>query len=75
MSDVPDTSYASEDRGPVSLGVTVSLTALSTAFVVARLFVRIKLLRNVGLDDYLIAGSMVNLHPPASQSQPTLTDG
>lgn len=62
MSDVPD-DYASEDRGPVALAVTVSLTAVSVAFVAARLFVRIKLLRNVGLDDYLIAGSMVTLSP------------
>lgn len=51
--------YLSQDRGPAALGVMVSLTALSTVFVAARLFVRIKLLKNVGFDDYLITASMV----------------
>lgn len=51
--------YALQDRSPAIMGVMVGLTALATVFVAARLFVRVRLLRNVGLDDYLITGSLV----------------
>lgn len=51
--------YALQDRGPAIMGGMVSLTALATIFVAARLFVRVRLLRNVGLDDYLITASLV----------------
>lgn len=51
--------YALQDRGPTLMGVMVGLTVLATVFVAARLFVRVRLLRNVGLDDYLITASLV----------------
>jgi len=50
--------------GGVSNGTTIiaivgSLTGVSALFVAARLYVRIKLMRAVGLDDYLIGLAMV----------------
>jgi hypothetical protein len=55
--------------GGVSNGTTIvvivsTLTALSEAFFAARLFVRIKLMRSIGLDDYLIVLVMVRSHTP-----------
>lgn len=60
MAD-PNTSqeYASQDRGPSSLATLSSMTGVTAIFVAARLFVRIKLLKNPGLDDYLIVVAMV----------------
>ena len=67
------------------MGVMVSLTALATVFVLLRLFVRIRLLRNVGMDDYLIGISMVStarpfqtdIHPAHERVRPrdNQTDG
>jgi hypothetical protein len=49
-----------EDQGPTILAVMWSLTALALVLVVARLCVRQRILRNFGLDDWLIAFSMVS---------------
>ncbi|RMZ33115.1 hypothetical protein D0859_02769 [Hortaea werneckii] len=43
-----------EDRGPTIVTLLVVFTIVSALFIAARLFVRIKLLRNLGADDYLI---------------------
>ncbi|KAI7344128.1 hypothetical protein KC354_g15315 [Hortaea werneckii] len=43
-----------EDRGPTIVTLLVVFTIISALFIAARLFVRIKLLRNLGADDYLI---------------------
>ncbi|KAI9926251.1 hypothetical protein ASPWEDRAFT_115636 [Aspergillus wentii DTO 134E9] len=50
---------ASDDKGPKILAVLWTLTGLTAIMVIARLFIRSKMLRNMGLDDYLIAVSMV----------------
>lgn len=50
-----------EDRGPKILGVLWALTGLTTLIVTARMFIRGKMLHNLGLDDWLIALSMVSL--------------
>ena len=47
------------DAGSTLVAILGSMTAISAVFVAARLFVRIKLLRNLGLDDYLIVLAMV----------------
>jgi hypothetical protein len=61
----------SDDDG-VSSGTTItivgSLTGISALFVAARLYVRIKLMRAIGLDDYLIVLAMVWLPKTVSLS-------
>lgn len=49
-----------EDKGPTILAVMWSLAVLALVLVVARLCVRQRMLRNFGLDDWLIAISMVS---------------
>jgi hypothetical protein len=49
-----------EDQGPTILAVMWSLTVLALVLVVARLCVRQRIIRNFGLDDWLIAFSMVS---------------
>jgi len=46
-------------NGTTIIAIVGSLTGVSALFVAARLYVRIKLMRNVGLDDYLIVLAMV----------------
>ncbi|CAI7584227.1 unnamed protein product [Penicillium manginii] len=48
-----------EDQGPTILAVMWSLTVLALVLVVARLCVRQRIIRNFGLDDWLIAFSML----------------
>lgn len=49
-----------EDRSHAILAIMASQNAITVVFVTTRLFVRIKLLRNAGLDDYLIVAAMVS---------------
>ena len=56
MADLED-----ENRGPKILGVLWGLTALTTLVVVARIFIRTRMLKNFGSDDWLIALSMVSM--------------
>ncbi|KAL1959107.1 hypothetical protein VTO42DRAFT_2894 [Malbranchea cinnamomea] len=49
---------AAEDKGPRILWSMWSLTIAATVFVAARLYVRVRLLKKQGLDDYLIILSM-----------------
>ncbi|KAK1535871.1 integral membrane protein [Colletotrichum paranaense] len=48
------TSNDNENKGPSSLGIIISVTALSTLFTAARLYVRGVILKKVHSDDYLI---------------------
>lgn len=48
-----------DDKGPKILAVLWTLTGLTTIMVIARVYIRLKLLRNFGMDDYLIVVSMV----------------
>ncbi|KAJ5095482.1 hypothetical protein NUU61_004838 [Penicillium alfredii] len=50
--------YASETRGPRILGAFWSLTILALAVVIVRLFIRLRVLRNPGIDDWLIVVGM-----------------
>lgn len=52
-------------REEVSMGAGIiavvgTFTGISALFVAARLYVRIKLMHNIGLDDYLIVLAMVS---------------
>ncbi|KXH43595.1 integral membrane protein [Colletotrichum nymphaeae SA-01] len=48
-----------EDKGPVALGIVISMSVLSTLFTAGRLFVRGKILNHFYLDDYLIVASVL----------------
>lgn len=49
-----------QDKGPTVLAVCITLTAVATVFVAARLYVRGRILSRVGLDDWLIVLSMAS---------------
>ncbi|UQC79499.1 uncharacterized protein CLUP02_04979 [Colletotrichum lupini] len=53
------TSNDNENKGPSSLGIIISVTALSTLFTAARLYVRGVILKKVHSDDYLIVASVI----------------
>jgi hypothetical protein len=55
-------AYAAQDRGPVTVATMCTVTAVGTAFVVARCYVRPRIMRKVFYDDYLIVFSLVRLH-------------
>lgn len=48
-----------DNKGPKILSVLWILTALTTVIVAARIYIRLHMLKNFGVDDYLIAVSMV----------------
>lgn len=50
---------ADDDKGPKILAVLWTLTALTFFMVTARTFIRIKMLKNFGIDDYLIVFAMM----------------
>lgn len=59
------TADQSTAREEVSMGAGIiavvgTFTGISALFVAARLYVRIKLMHNIGLDDYLIVLAMVS---------------
>ncbi|PWY95509.1 hypothetical protein BO94DRAFT_552407 [Aspergillus sclerotioniger CBS 115572] len=51
--------YAHQTKGPRILAVFWTMTSLAIVLVAARLFIRIKILRSPGADDWLIAASMI----------------
>ncbi|KAL4889362.1 Alpha/Beta hydrolase protein [Aspergillus ambiguus] len=51
--------YDAQDQGPALLAVVWTLTGIATIMVSIRLFIRTRMIRNLGLDDWLIAFSMV----------------
>ncbi|KAF2453059.1 hypothetical protein BDY21DRAFT_388291 [Lineolata rhizophorae] len=57
-SELPP-EVASQNKGPAIIASTVTLTALATIFVAGRTYVRSRILRHLGLDDYLILLSMI----------------
>lgn len=52
-------------RAQAPVAVMWTFIALSTAFVGARLFTRLQLLNTIGLDDYIMAFSLVILQTSA----------
>jgi NAD/NADP transhydrogenase beta subunit len=48
-----------DDKGPKILAVLWTLTGLTAVMVAARMFIRLRILKNFGIDDYLIAVSMI----------------
>jgi hypothetical protein len=58
MADIPP-HIASQTKGPRILGIFWAFYAVSLLMVSARLYIRARWLKNIGLDDYIIAASMV----------------
>jgi hypothetical protein len=50
-----------QNKGPTILGVMWATTSTALVFVVARIYTRGKILKKLGLDDYLISLSMAGL--------------
>lgn len=61
MAASTENATRTDGKGPTIVAVIWSMTSLATIFVVARLCVRQRLLRNFGLDDWLIGISMVSI--------------
>jgi hypothetical protein len=53
MNPPPMPSNPAEDKGPMILAVMWTLTLFTTLFVVARWYVRLFLVKSLGLDDWL----------------------
>ncbi|KAK7421207.1 hypothetical protein QQX98_002337 [Neonectria punicea] len=47
-------AWAAEDKGPSTIAVCWAITALSTIFVIARIYVRLKVLGRLYSDDYYV---------------------
>ncbi|KAL2842308.1 hypothetical protein BJX68DRAFT_257838 [Aspergillus pseudodeflectus] len=60
MAEIPP-HIASQTKGPRILGIFWAFYTVSLLMVSARLYIRARWLKNIGLDDYIIAASMVML--------------
>lgn len=49
-----------QSKWPTIMGVCICLTALMTATVLTRLWVRTCMVKSIGTDDYVMAASMVS---------------
>ncbi|KAI9369371.1 hypothetical protein BJX61DRAFT_151207 [Aspergillus egyptiacus] len=56
--DAPRRGHPSDNKGPKILAVLWGLTGFTTVVVLARMYIRGRMLRNIGLDDWLIAFSL-----------------
>lgn len=53
-----------EDRGSVILGATLTVTTAALITMVTRLYVRMRMIHNVGWDDFVMISAMVLVcHP------------
>ncbi|KAI1391438.1 uncharacterized protein F4822DRAFT_185906 [Hypoxylon trugodes] len=50
---------AAQDKGPSIIAASCAVTAISTLFVIARLYVRVGIIRNFQLDDYFVTASQI----------------
>ncbi|KAL3458364.1 hypothetical protein BJX64DRAFT_292285 [Aspergillus heterothallicus] len=56
--EAPHRGHPSDDKGPKILAVLWGLTGFTTIIVAARMYIRGRMLRNVGVDDWLICFSL-----------------
>ena len=66
-----DPDWVAEDKGPAIIATIVTVTALETLFVAARLYVRGGIMKKLQLDDYIIILALVRYYlsrPPAIPS-------
>jgi hypothetical protein len=59
MTDASNGKDPNENKGTVILAPMWSLTILALILVVARIFIRTKVVKSMGLDDWLIMVAMV----------------
>lgn len=52
-----------ENRGAMFLAVMGTATIVAGIVVILRLWVRVRIVRNVGADDWLMAASLVKAYP------------
>ena len=50
MATTPIANFPNEDQGPTILATTLTVTSLALVTLIIRLFVRIRMIRNVGWD-------------------------
>jgi len=53
-----DKGVPDEDQGPVILGATLTVTIAALITMATRLYVRARMIRNVGWDDYVMISAM-----------------
>lgn len=58
MATTPIANYPNENEGPTILAATLTVTSLALVTLIIRLFVRIRMIRNVGWDDYTMIVAM-----------------
>ncbi|OCL11955.1 hypothetical protein AOQ84DRAFT_313007 [Glonium stellatum] len=58
MATTSVVNYPNEDQGPTILAITLTVTSLALVTLIIRLFVRIRMIRNVGWDDYMMVLAM-----------------
>ncbi|KAI1259140.1 integral membrane protein [Xylariaceae sp. FL1019] len=68
-------AWAAEDKGPAIIAACWSVIAVSTLFVIARLYVRGFIQKRLGLDDYLIIISIVFSYLSTALSTVSVSSG
>jgi hypothetical protein len=59
MATATEEGVPNEDQGPVILGATLTVTIAALITMITRLYVRIRMIRNVGWDDYVMISAMI----------------
>ncbi|KAK4155443.1 hypothetical protein C8A00DRAFT_31681 [Chaetomidium leptoderma] len=54
-----DPGYAEENRGPLTLTVTTTLTSVCLLFVLGRVYSRLIWIHELAIDDWMVVGSIV----------------
>lgn len=57
--------FAEENKGPEIIIITSAMTALASIFVIGRIYSRMISIGKLGVDDYIVIGSIVG--SPVSQ--------
>ncbi len=66
----PYPGFADENKGPLIVVVTATLTAIALLFVIARLYSRLLSMGKIAIDDYIVILSIVGLPPTLPSSHP-----
>jgi len=59
MPLVPGATLPDDDKGPSILSATAAMTALAALAVCLRVYVRTRIVRSVGMDDYVMLLALV----------------
>lgn len=72
MADAAVPIVEDVNRGPEILRVTGSLIGLTLILIAMRIWVRVRMIRQVGWDDYCVLTSMVSVDLPKSRRNWTI---